>query len=260
MIQNGLKPSKPDVRDYDFQKTFGAIGIPQFPDQYLTDAGFGFPDQNAEGEPFGCTNYSQSSIANDIEIAQKHTPVELEAVTHANANGGAQIRDSLQAARKLGWIASFFNVQAYAPLDWFDAFRYAIMAGFPEHRSISWGTPWLAEFQNIGLGNGKTGKDGIVQMPTNFSLTNVPWHNSKFSGWKTIKEIPYLINKSWQGTHIGDGGYLYFSREVVNRIMQISGTVAFTATQSKPTNIQTVDLPILDWIISHLKILLGWKY
>src|SRR5436190_22775353 len=37
-------------------------------------------------------------------------------------------------------------------------------------------------------------------------------------------------NKSWQGTTVGDNGWLYFSREVVNVVMSIKGTVAYTAS------------------------------
>ena len=265
MIKHGTRSSRVDHRDFDFFKSFGTIAPPTFPTEYFTDAGLWMPNQEISDViqglptipplPYGCTDYTQSDLAND-ELGQLlRNPLDLDNADHANASGGIDIRTSLNAAIQLGWFKYYFNIQANTPvLDFFDAIRLAAFSGAPEKRSVSWGTPWYSEWENAAQ------TQSIMPSPQSYDPANLPWHNSKLCGWKTINEIPYLINKSWQGTQIGDKGFLYFPREVVNAVMAVSGSVAFTATQAEVANVQTIDVSVVQWIVSFMRNLLGYNY
>lgn len=257
-MNHGTRPNKVDHRDYDYHKSFGTIGIPtppQFPPEYLTDANLWMPNQDAPEPifnnpalPFGCTDYTQADLASD-EVGRLKNPMDLETLTHANADGGEDIRTSLDTAQKFGWFGAYFAIKAYAPMDYFDAIRLAISSGYPEKRSVSLGTPWWEIWEG-------TPTTGIVATPLNFAIDGLPWHNHKVCGWKTINGVPYLISKSWQGANFGDKGLCYFDRALVNQLMAIPGTVAFTATQTIPPVIQTIDMNVVRWLLS----LVGYRY
>jgi hypothetical protein len=61
---------------------------------------------------------------------------------------------------------------------------------------------------------------------------------------------------------VGVGGYLYFPREVVNNVMRISGTCAFTATNIPldPVDIRTISVSTVQWIASLLRNLMSYSY
>lgn len=259
-MHHGARPLKPDHRDYDLHKSFGSVAPASFPAEYLTDAKLNMPDQNADGLPYGCTDYAQAELADDIVRQLAYSARQLEAVTHASALGGLDIRSSLKAAKALAWITAFFNVQATRDLDFFDAIRLAMLSGAPEMRSVSWGCPWFSEWEQAAYP--VDNRSGIMPNLKSLSISGIPWHNSAFVGWTTINGVSYLINKSWQGTHVGVGGYLYFPREVVNNVMRISGTCAFTATNIPldPQDIRTISISTVQWVASLLRNLINFSY
>ncbi len=270
-MKNGARPTKVKHTDYDFLRShrFGGVAIKTtFKDEYFADAGLTMPNQDGPDTeyvptvpplPYGCTDYTGADITSDLYKGKYH-PMALENITHANALGGYDIRKSLDAARQnLGWITQYFNLRASGIFDSFDTFRVAQMTGLDagENRSISWGTPWFPSWE-AAIAHGET----VMPMPTLEEINDVedmPWHNSKLDGWTTIGGVLVYRNKSWQGNTIGDKGFIYFPREVVNMVMGISGTVAFTATKSELRNPQTVDLSTLQFILSFLRVLLA-KY
>lgn len=234
--------------------------VPQFPAEYLTDAVLWMPDQNADDPvfknpalPYGCTDYTQADLSIDEINALSRDPLSLDNITFANRNGGTDVRTALDAAKnKLNWFGAYYAVKAYAPLDYFDAIRLAISSGYPEKRSVSLGTPWWPEFEVVGA-------NGLLQSPTGtnaFNPAGLPWHNHKICGWKTIGGTPFLISKSWQGPNYGDKGFVYFSRPLINSIMAIKGTCAFTVTQTIPTVVETIDMAWVPWLLS----LIGYRY
>lgn len=277
MIRNGTKPTVTSHKDYDFVKSFGAVSAPNFPTEYSTDANLTMPNQNAENDQFippvpamffGCTDYAQSELATDLDGVLKN-PYDLEKVTGANAKGGYDIRTSLLYARNLGWITGFFNVQPHQ-LDMFDTIRLAMISGIPEKRSVTIGVPWYAEFETTVTKNadGTTTQSalpvnwgGILSMPTSgVDRSNTSWHNAKCSGWKMIKDQPYLIIKSWQGKQYGDNGWCYMSRALCNTIFAVPGTVAFTSTKGVLPPISTISVTLWQWFISNWRSLLGLQY
>ena len=232
MTPKGCKPTPLSHRDYSYHKNrerlYGALTTPQFPPFYQADRIFWRPNQSiAEdtpikhtAQPEGCTNFSTAYCANNLLGTFTYSPDELEAVTHANAQGGADVRSQLNTARSMGWFPAYYNVRAQPLLgvDMFDAISLSLMEGALEHRVVTVGTPWYAEFEAVDA-------SGVLSMP---NLDNIAsWHNSDFLGRITINGIPYLMNESHQGTEYGDKGLCYWSRELVNAVFSINGSIAF---------------------------------
>lgn len=286
MIKSGTRPTKKDKRDLDLHKSFGnALGQVDFPTEFFTTKDPTRPDQNKGIGPFSCTNYAQWRLATNLGRIGI-TPPQLEAVTHANARGGIDIRESLLACispsflhpERLGWFKAFYNIQAKGIIDWFDAFRLAQISGLPEQRSLSWGTPWFPSWENAINGvlmqrnpdgtftllPNPHGKQVVMPMPTDEELANarknsdlIPWHNSELDGWTPVHGPLTYRDESWQGEKIGEGGFVFFPREVINVVMSISGTVAYTGTNQTPENSQTVDMTVVGWIVSLIQNLLA---
>lgn len=256
MLKNGTGPTKQSHKDYS-HRSFGAVSVP-FPPEYNTDAGLDMPDQNAVGLPYGCTDETQSEISNDLVQQNKTSPFTLDAVTQANQRGGYDVRESLKWClpsdilhpNRLGWITAFFNIEAIGQ-DYFDAVRDAMVSGGTEKRSVSVGTPWYPIFETVT-------STGILAIPANFQDSNLTWHNWKICGWKTINDQVYLVGKSWQGPNYGDKGYCYFSRPLFNQLMNVPGSVAFTATTGVLPPISTISVTWLQWLISYAKNLLPY--
>jgi hypothetical protein len=259
MIQHGTQPVRPDHRNFSLNRTFGAVA--QLPDSYLVDAGFGFPDQNADGLPYGCTGYAQSELCQD-EDAAHYSPSYTYLKTRlmegtAGQNVGCSITDSLKSTIVYGVQeptentdlqagthrrAQYFQVEAVGT-DMFTAIQQALILNEGEKRSVSCGTPWMREWE--------TAPNGILH---DFVFTgNEPWHNWKICGWKQINGQPYLIGKSWQGTSYGDGGWHYLSRDLCNKVFALSGTAAFTVRKATAADVQTVKLTIFSTILSYLR-------
>lgn len=272
-ILHGARPNRISHRDYDFFKShkYAGVATTVFKDEYFADAGLTMPNQEVPDTeyvpptpsmPFGCTDFTQADLATDLTRII-HNPNDLEAVTHANAKGGYDVRASLDSGRSLGWFKQFFNIRTAGRLDYFDAFRVAQVLGINvwENRSITWGTPWFPSWEQAALHG-----TAIMPMPTFEELDAIrknadafSWHNSKLDGWTTRDGIPVYRNKSWQGNMVGDRGFIYFPREVINMVMTIPGTVAFTATAQGVDNPLRIDVTGLQWIVSVLRNLIS-KY
>lgn len=254
-MQSGTKPTRKDHRDYS-HRSFGALQVP-FPASYNTDAGLWMPNQNVDdlvfnlpALPFGCTDYTQADLANDEVDALTYDPLLLDNVTHANSEGGTDVRTALGAAKKLNWITGYFNIEALDGQDMFDAVRDAQVSGGTEKRSVSVGSKWFPEFEQVGV-------TGLLPMP-DFNGANFTWHNWKICGWRTINDQVYLVGKSWQGASYGDKGLCYFSRPLFNQLMGIEGSVAFTATKGVLPPITTISLSWLQWLVSNVRNLLPY--
>lgn len=264
-MQNGTKPHRLKWRDKDYLKSFhpqifaGTASLPQFPAEYLTDKTNWFPNQNAEGQPEGCTNYAQAKLARILGISDA-SPEIAEAATHANLNGGMGILESFDVIiNKLGWFKWRYIIQATGSLDFFDASRLAQVSGLPEQRAISTGSPWFPSWESAALSGVK-----VMPMPTAAELlqahtnpNSLPWHDYVLDGWsQNFPNLPgqllYRLD-SWQGSI----DYLYLDRATLNVVMDLYGTV-----QVVPTNINVlparVSLP--DWFWSLWHSWLGFSY
>lgn len=252
-MKSGIIPLKIDHRNYS-TKTFGATF--DFENDLNLDAGFGQPNQNADGKPNACTGYTQSELCQDEDKAQykpNYTYEKTLFMMGATEGEPCDMKTSLKSTLVYGVQktdettdeqaqyhrrGAYYQVEKTAG-DWFDSLRSIMQT---RNCSVSVASPWYESFeapmQGIILDNFRGG----------FS-----WHNWKCCGWKTINGAPYLIAKSWQGSSYGDGGYVYFSRSAINNLLSISGSGAFIVAQYNPSNVQTVSLSILETITSYLR-------
>lgn len=266
--QGGLWIPQLDHRDRDYLKSFhpeilvGAAKVPTFPDEYTTDAGLWVPNQNEVNpefpntppQPYGCTNFVTGDISADLDGILKD-PYIIEAITHANARGGYDVRESLKVAKTIGWITGFYNIKAYAPLDYFDAMRLAMLSGIPEKRSISVATPWYPVWQDDAVK-----KNAVMKMPDTLDYTGLGWHNWKIGGWTKMNGSPIMKVKPLEGKGVGDNGVLYFDRSIINAVMGLKYAMAFTATHLTPKSIYKVDMAAYDKLYSFLQTMLGLRY
>lgn len=129
-------------------------------------------------------------------------------------------------------------------MDSFDLIRNALQLN---QRSVSMATPWYPTWAKT--------TNGIIAPPNSYDTTFASWHNWKCCGWKTINGVPYLIGKSWQGKTYGDNGFCYFPRDVINQVMSIPGTGAFTLTPYTNATAQTVVLTLWEYVGSYLRLI-----
>lgn len=256
MIAHGLQPLKPDHRDYDYHRTFGAVVPSIFPDSFSVDPGLTMPDQNADGYPEGCTSYAQTDLCTDTDHIIYKPPFTYKwTLFMDNLKDGepCDMRTSLKSTIVYGVLAdgefddrqalshrrgAYFNVQP-SP-DWFDGIRSTLISN---RRAVSVGTPWLLEWRYAPAG----------VIPVSFVITgHESWHNWVICGWKQVDGVPYLIGKTWQGRRYGDNGLAYFSRETINAVMQIPGTGAFTLVKATPDLVENVRLSILQTLLSYI--------
>lgn len=259
MIRHGTKPIKKDPRDYSFHRTFGAVSSPLvFPDEYTCDAGLTMPDQNADGYPYGCTGYATTDLCQDEDGIQYYAPFTYWKTCDMEGHDyttGCQIRNSLDSARVFGVLpygfsadtfalehrrGAYFNVDKVDGLDWFDSLRSALYLNRAEKRAISIGTPWFPSFERPSA----FGQKGIIPLES-ADVSKLPWHNWAIKGWITLGGTPYLVAKTWQGRGYGDNGYAYFSRAIINTLMAIPFTGAFTVRQFKPEDVQSVQSSVV---------------
>lgn len=254
MIYTGVHPVIKDHRDHSYPRTFGSVRV--FPDSFNTDAGFGLPNQNADGLPEACTGYTQSELCSDedkqlydskftyektlfIMGGKDGDPCDMRSSLKSTIIYGVQLKNNQSDNPYSHRRGAYYNVTDETGQDYFDDIRSAILIN---NFSVSIASPWYTEWD--AQPNGTITKLGS-------QITS--WHNWKICGWKTIGGIPFLIGKTWQGTSVGDKGWLYFSRECINAILEIDGTGVYTLAPATAANMQNIRTTFLEFILSYLR-------
>lgn len=268
MISNGLKLKFTDHHDLDLIKNFGTFDSTQgLPASYIVNTTKDMPDQVAVGLYEGCTAFAQIELASD-QTGEQYDVGEFYASTPPGGTSGRAMRDSLKLLVKRGpktleqklrpWNGAYYNVYKQGVFDWFDACRVGLFIVRNEKRAVTAAMPWYPHWTPQGVG-----KDGIVPDLGAYSWTGATAHNAIIAGWTDtgiVSKQPlggtYLALKSWQGKTVGDGGWLYFSRPIINKVFDLYYTEMFTASQQKPTQFLTVDLPAVEMVISFIRNLL----
>lgn len=269
MIGKGLKLRLQDHRDLDFHKSFGstAYDTNSLPTRYSADAGLVMPDQNADGFPEGCTGYAQTDLCTDEDLTIYDQGEFYLATPPGGMSAGRAIRDSLNLLVKRGPKTKggilgpkrtrYFSINATGILDWFDAIRVALFITSQEKRAASIAVPWFPEYENIST-------DGILPDNIVLNWSRATGHNAVASGWTDVKtDGTYIRNgemflaiKSHQGINYGDKGWCYQSRVSANVVFNMDYTEAFTVTKLTPASLQTVDMNIVDRVVSYIQFLL----
>lgn len=273
-MKNGLKPLKKDHRDYSFHRTFGGVTPLSLPAEFSVDAGFGFPDQVADGLFEACTAYAQLELCtvqdgvfyNDYETLYRQTL----AFEDAPFGEGCDIRDSLKAllvygpqTKQVGDVDGFqkrrgaFYAVESSKFSWFESIQSVMYTNFMINRikcAVTIGTPWFKEFDITSVSS-----NGLVPEIFTGDPKSISWHNWAIVSWKVINGQTYLLAKTWQGEKVGDGGWYYFSKATINAVMKIKGTGAFTVAPYDPANTQTVRLGLIEFLLSFFRQLLKAK-
>lgn len=281
-IKNGINPRHfyiplwgavryTDHRDIAYHRTFGSVATPLPLMEYNYDAGFGMQDQNADGLPNGCTGYDNTEVAQDFDRVQYKAVYTYEKTLEMQGlpiGSPCDMRKSLESTIVYGVQKGdettdlqaethrqgpYLNVELVAGMDWFDSLRLALRNN--TNRSVALATPWFQEWES-------TPSTGCVtSLFVIGDVDNQEWHAHKFCGEKVIDGVPYIMDKSWQGSKIGDRGWLYFDRTAVNRLMAISGTEAFIRLPVGMLTVQTIKLDILETIFSYIGMYLAkWGF
>ena len=269
----GLKPYYVKSRkDYSFHRTFGSIQ--SFVSELNLDKKLG---DDFQGNTNDCTAYSISGIGSNqdgVLYSPDYQMMKTYELMNVDTFDGADLKNALNvpvsvgylpndvspiswqskgqifATNPMNWPTDLDNIsskhrrQAYFILektdgmDWFDSIRSAITLN---NTSIALATPWYLEY-------GRVQEDGILPIGT----TIESWHSTEITGWKLIQGITYLICKSHQG-NVGDNGYVYFSRDEINRLMDVLGSCGGVISKNISTNIFTIQLSIMEQLIGWFK-------
>lgn len=125
---------------------------------------------------------------------------------------------------------SYFEVDGH--YDVFDNIRVALKDSLKDNSVVHCFGEWFWEWQNV--------PNGIAPFPKNFS----GFHTYLIVDYKTINGIPYLIGHLSQGQNFGDKGYIYFSREVINRAFKNvfkDGTTLMMYRKPNPSSIPSLE-------------------
>lgn len=257
----GLKPIKhKDYRTYDFHRTFGsAVNIPQ---EFNFDISGVFPDQNLDGFPNACTAYCENDIASNDDKTyyndQPFTYANTKLIEGTSGDVPVQQMNALKSGTVYGVKSKpetpnqalthrrspYFIVKKN--LDYFDGLTSAM---WTKQGGLSIGTPWLPLFEYVD-------RDGVIpdfEAPKDFTVG----HCWEACGIKMINNEPRIICKSWQGSGYGDGGYCYFNRKQINDLLGIKGAGAFGQKHALPSDIKTVQMTLIEVIISFLQQLIS---
>mgnify|MGYP001561849912 CR=1 FL=1 len=292
-MKSGTRPAIQDPRDYSFHRTFGAVSPLEFPLEYNVDAGLTMPDQGADQNPYSCTAYATTDLGTDQDktiYSPEYTYMKTLYLQGLPPDtNGSDIRPSLKSAKIYGLLpkintpidllgkgedftanqahwpvdvdkisgllehrkGDYYNIYDDGKQDWFDDFRSALWLNRGDKRGICIGTPWMWPSAPAGFLTEHFVYDGNPQ--------SVAWHCWAIKGWTTIEGTPYLIGKPWLGKDYGANGWVYISRETLNKVMKIRGSVAFTQADATGRDIRTIQLGIIETILLYLWRMLGLK-
>lgn len=270
MVNHGTRPTPKSHKRYSYHRTFG--GTTTIPQEFTLDAGLTMPDQSAQGLPFACTGFTLVEICQDRDRIIYNPKFSYDKTLFMEGIGsddaqfervGCGIEDSLKSGIVYGVqaitettdiealkhrIGDYYDAIEGSGMDCFDSIRSAM---WKENKSIYVGTPWLANWSNP--------QGGIMPQAIVTPDQSTPWHAWKICGSKLINGEMYLIGKTWQGSEWGDTGWAYFSRDTVNKVFAIDGSVAYVWVAFSGQTIQTVKLTIMETLVSFLKSLLVKK-
>lgn len=256
-----LRSLTPDDRDFSHSQVFGSIAdLPTH--DFLVAVPLEIKNQDINYPSDFCTSYAASECAEDEDqvlfvpewtFAQSKGLKALTDGPTAYDEYGLDLRDICKGAVKKGFLprnkdpfkcdtvsrpsrdflanplnwgevkdydspykkASYFLVDG--PRDLFDNIRATLLKNLGERRSVIVGCLWRDSWT--------VAKNGII--PTDYEIDG-SGHAFKICGQKTIDDVIYLVAQLSDGIGMGDQGYFYFPREVVNKEFAPFGAFTFT--------------------------------
>lgn len=157
---------------------------------------------------------TMNSLRDDGSVLFDASPLHLASHGVEQTGFGAYYPKELDAQAQNNRITAYLGVDE--PYDTFDDIRWALFKAY--HPTTQTGAVvhafgrWYDEWTNP--------RKGIV--PTTYSAF-AGWHAYLLIDWTVIDGIEYLVAQNSYGTDVGDRGFLYFPREVINREFSIWG-------------------------------------
>lgn len=234
--ESGLRIPKKDLRDFSYQKKFGAAPLHSL--DFIVAPVL---EMKAQGDTDFCVNFALASVREDTEkvkIAPEYGAAKTKQIEGDYLSFGADPKDALKAAIHYGSLEvgiypftvkdkdrnfladwknypeyldqvarihrgkSFFKVDGWS--DFFDSCRGVMqMQGASILTGMYWQPEWISA------------PGGII--PEKARLDEVNPHAVKICGQKTINGTLYLIIQNSYGEQVGDQGFFYFPRSIVNK-------------------------------------------
>lgn len=258
-MRSGVKPVKRHHRDISVHKTLrpkagamSAIGMPaDMPDEFDFDRGLSVPDQMKPDPyfpipalPNGCTGETTAHSCGNTD-GERYDPKYLYDWTRymegtSGQDVGCDIRMALKCPSVYGLAKRgegeneakgrlrglYMNLlENRGGLDYFDAARAGMWMQYKvtgQRRTASVVSPWFPEWQSFNLNSAVLPKPVYGGNPNDYL-----WHNWELCGFVMHGGVLAAKLLSWQGTEVGDGGFLYLERAAFNRVMSIQYTGAF---------------------------------
>lgn len=260
-MKSGTRPAQHLYKLKPFEHAFGAADTPTL-QPFNVDPGLTMPDQIAEGALTECVGYDAADYLVDVFHKRFLGDFSYAAARHVTGEGpgtnGASFHAGLQGVVAFGGAAdadplgSYYTAAGRGEMyisDWNNwspkaktaALKYAqngvrnvlgsmepfdaiVTAAYQTGKGITLGSPWFSEF------NEKTITDGFK------ASSSIIWHCYAAKGLDVtlspgIRKERIAI-KSWQGTSVGDNGWLYFDRDTINSLMGVPGAGAITIDPS----------------------------
>lgn len=276
-MRNGTRPLKRQPRR-EFHRHFGgSFIIPSF----SLDKGW-HPDQNADNAQTECTGYTVAKILTDLTGIQRSPDFHYAAALYLEGSipttAGADFHAAMQSAVAVGslplskagisakgsseiFVANWDNwtqderrvaLQTLQngtmnALGFADPYTSIISAAYNGQTGVSVGSPWYREW--------RPGADGIMSAPANAQdTTGLPWHNWVILGQTYIGVKWYAVAYPHQGENFGNKGLVYFDKETINAIMQVSGTgaIVFNPKAIRWISLVAIAVQRYPFLLAHL--------
>lgn len=259
-VIGGLQPTPHDPRDFSFAGVFGYVDVREIPlVDFMVATPISIKDQ---GGTDMCTAFALCSVSEDQEgvvLDPAWVFSRIKRMQGSWKTWGGDLRSGCKVAQNEGFVeekdspfglesktrnflANWFNwpdllaiaakhrkesyVKIDGPYDTFDNIRTALWTHKADHKSVYTGCVWR---------NGWLYTPGGV-IPKRIISGGVG-HAFKVCGQKMINGEPHLIIQNSFGNDVGDGGFHYFPRSVVNREFTFG---AYQFTDMAPEEVKAI--------------------
>lgn len=241
-IQEGLRPTPKDLRDFSLGGVFGQMDVKLVPDEdFVVAEPLKIKNQKKTDM---CTAFSLCAVSEDQEkviLDENFCFAKIKEQRGEYKGWGADLRSGCKVAKRIGFIpwsdtpfmweglgrnfvANWHNWKKFPKLllkalkhkkesffkvdgryDLFDNLRVALWQNIAERRSIYTGCAWQKGWTYC--------KGGII--PKRITNSGIG-HAVKIFGQKMINGEPYLMLQNSFGTQVGDKGIFYVPRNIIN--------------------------------------------
>lgn len=234
----GLQPLPTDDRDFKLGSVFGAPSLADIPQEDFVIGESGILNQGSSDLCTAFATAKASEFQEGVNLSPEYTFAKTKELMGEWEEWGADLRVACKAGKDFGFLPlaeapltlgagrdyvanwahwhpkldviakkyakqSFFSVEAYDDL--FDSIRANLWRFRGEKRAIITGAMWRSEWTNSG---------GVI--PKQYGDSGFG-HAFLFIGQKKIEGKWHLVAQLSNGTNIGDKGFFYFPKEVVNK-------------------------------------------